>query len=94
MPELAHLNARLPQIPPNLFQELKTSNFGRLNKNLSDKSEFSLADYLNAKNSIMGLQIPLSFKSYSNFENNCHENYDILIGTQIYRLKVGEFYDS
>ena len=75
-----------------MFQELKTSNFGRLNKNLSEKHEFALSDYLNAKNSILGLQIPLQFKTFVNFEQNCHEYYDILIGTQLYREKVGEFY--
>ncbi len=40
IPELAHLQPKLPSIPTNLFQELKTSNFGRLNRNLSEKTEF------------------------------------------------------
>ena len=40
----------------------------------------------------MGLQIPIPFKTFSNFENNCHEFYDILIGTQVYRQKVGEYF--
>jgi hypothetical protein len=92
IPELEHLKNKLPQIPNNLFQELKTSNFGKLNRNLSDKPEFQLSDYLNVKNSILGLQIPLTFKTYVNFEQNCHEHYDILLGTQVYRQKVGEYY--
>lgn len=83
--ELAHLLPKLPQIPVNLYSELKTSNFGRLNKNLSEKQEFLLSDYLNAKNSILGLQIPLAFKTFVNFEQNCHASYDILIGTALYR---------
>jgi len=65
-----------------------------LNKNLSEKQEFALSDYLNPKNTILGLQIPLSFKTYVNFDSNCHDFYDILIGTQLYRQKVGEYYYS
>lgn len=94
VPDLAHLRPKLPTIPANLFQELKTSNFGRLNSNLSDKAEFSLSDYLNAQNSIMGFQIPLPFKTYLNFESACHEHYDLLIGTRLYRQKVGEYYNT
>lgn len=92
--ELTHLKAKLPIIPPNLFQEVKTSNFGRLNRNLSDKQDFQVSDYLNPRNSILGLQVPLSFKTYVNFESNCHEYYDLLLGTQLYRQKVGEYYQS
>lgn len=84
LPDLSHLRPKLPVLPLNLFQELKTSNIGRLNnRNLS--ADFQLSDYLNPRNSILGLQIPLCFKTYVNFEINCHENYDILLGTQIYR---------
>jgi hypothetical protein len=79
-----------------LFQELKTSNIGRLNNiKVSEKeSEFQLKDYLNLKNSILGLMIPLQFKTYVNFDKNCHEYYEILIGTQLYRQKVGLYYET
>ncbi len=65
---------------------------GRLSHSLAEKKEFKLSDYLNDKNSIMGLQIPCPFKVYGSFETNCHEHYEILLGTQPYRMKVGEYY--
>ena len=81
MPELEHLSSKIPNIPQNLFQQLKTAGTGRFNRSLQEKQDFALSDYLNNKNSIMGLQIPCPFKIYGNFEIKCHENYEILLGT-------------
>ena len=65
----------------NLSSELKNSNLGKLNRNLENKMEFNINDYLNPKNSIMGLQLPLPFKMFESYPSNCHDYYDILIST-------------
>lgn len=42
--------------------------------------------YLNVKNSLHGVQIPLPFSISDNFGTSaCHKHYDIYAGTKIYR---------
>jgi hypothetical protein len=83
--EFIHLKPKIPIIPVNLVTELKTSNFGKLNKDLMNISEFNLNEYLNYTNTIMGLYLPMPFKLYESFEQNCHQFYEVLLSTKSYR---------
>eukprot|EP00347_Sterkiella_histriomuscorum_P008978 403342997 len=92
--ELQHLKIKLPQLPLNLHQELKNSNLGSLNRNVNMQNQFILSDYLNQKKSLLGLQIPMPFKVFADYEHKCHDYYELLIGTQIYRQNIGNYYDK
>ena len=85
MEELAHLKAKLPQVPVDLCLQIEQTKQSFCNKfkkqsgNKESESNFALNQLLNVDAQIGGHKLPLPFKTYQGYTTNCHEYYEVVI---------------
>lgn len=92
MPQVRHLQKKIPNIPINLaiiIHEIVERNLVKYRS-----GNFQIKHMLGVNITIGGMKIPIRFKAYIGFASECHEKYDVLLCWRSYRDKLGQKYQA